>query len=120
MTLGSNENQGAGIDLSAYRALYFEESAKYLSALRQNLARLTDNPADLESAREAHRAAHTLRGMASTMDFRDLASLGKRMEDHFYSAELLTSEQIDFLLAGCDEFEVGLGQLNAEPDETSQ
>jgi two-component system chemotaxis sensor kinase CheA len=118
MKLDTDQNQGADIDLSAYRALFFEESAKYLSVLRQNLTRLTDNPADVESVREAHRAAHTLRGMASTMNYVDLATLGKRLESRFRSEELLTSDQIDFLLAGCDEFEVGLRRLDSGPEKT--
>jgi two-component system chemotaxis sensor kinase CheA len=118
MKLDTDKNQDADIDLSAYRALFFEESANYLSALRRNLTRLMENPADAESVREAHRAAHTLRGMASTMNFLDLAVLGKRLESRFRSEELLTSDQIDILLAGCDEFEVGLGRLNTESEET--
>jgi two-component system chemotaxis sensor kinase CheA len=118
MKLDTDKNQGTDIDLSAYRALFFEESAKYLSALRQNLNRLTDNPADAESVREARRAAHTLRGMASTMNYMDLAVLGKRLESRFCTEELLTSDQIDFLLAGCDEFEVGLGRLDSGSEKT--
>jgi two-component system chemotaxis sensor kinase CheA len=117
MKLDTDQNQGADIDLSAYRELFFEESAKYLSALRQNLTRLTDNPADAESVREARRAAHTLRGMASTMNYVDLAILGKRLESRFRSEELLTSDQIDSLLAGCDEFEVGLRRLDSGPEK---
>lgn len=118
MKLDTDKNQGAEIDLTAYRALFFEESAKYLSALRKNLTRLTDNPADVESVREAHRAAHTLRGMASTMNYVDLAILGKRLESRFGSEELLTCDQINFLLAGCDEFEVGLGRLDRGPEKS--
>lgn len=115
MKQGTEKKQSTEIDLTAYRALFVEESAKYLSALRKNLTRLTDNPADAESAREAHRAAHTLRGMASTMNYMDLAILGKRLESRFDSDELLTSDQINLLLAGCDEFEVGLGRLDSGP-----
>jgi two-component system chemotaxis sensor kinase CheA len=107
------------IDLSAYRALFLDESFSYLRALRESLTQLTENPADEKALSEARRAVHTLRGMASTMQYADLAALGRRLENQFRPESLLTTEQIGVLFSGCDKFEAGLHRLNSEDEQSS-
>lgn len=107
------------LDLSAYKALYLREARSFLGALRQNLARLQDDPADHAALHQAHRAAHTLKGMSATMRYEALAALARSLEEPLKRADQtepplsLVASQIDALLAGCDEFEARLDQLPA-------
>jgi two-component system chemotaxis sensor kinase CheA len=114
MTSPAAEDPSADIGLSAYKGLFLEEAATFLAALRQGLTGLLRNPQDHATLKEAHRAAHTLKGMASTMRYEGLVALAKRLEQPFLSQEALSREQIEGLLAGCDAFEAGLARLEAE------
>jgi chemotaxis protein histidine kinase CheA len=101
-------NQAPGLDLSAYRELFLEEAGKFLAILRQSLARLADQPDDRDAWREARRAAHTLKGMSSTMQYETLVALAKGLEAPFLSDAPLTIQDFDALWAGCEEFEHSL------------
>ena len=113
-TAQSSQEPSGDIGLSAYKGLFLEEAAIFLTTLRQSLTRLVQDVEDGEAREEAHRAAHTLKGMASTMRYEGLAVLARGLESPFLSQSLLTHEQLDFLLAGCDEFEAGLERLKGE------
>lgn len=115
----TRDNPSASIDLSEYKGLFLEQAELFLVTLRQSLVQLENDPMDEESFREGRRAAHTLKGMAATMHYEDLASLGKRLESEFLHESPLTPQQIKDLLAGCDEFGLGLERLNAGDEEQS-
>ncbi len=105
-------------DLSAYEALFLKEARVCLSTLRRELTRLRADPADPAALHEAHRAAHTLRGMSATMHYATLTALATRLEEALQPADEaqqpLALAQVDALLAGCDDFEAGLEQLAVE------
>lgn len=110
------KHKGADIDLSAYKGLFIDQAWLHLSNLRQHLARLQDDPSDEEAQYEAHRAAHTLKGMAATMRYETLAAQAENLERPFISGSPLARDQMDTLLVGCDEFERGLERLGAADD----
>ena len=110
MTSGKIADQDPGLDLSAYRELYLDEARKFLTIFRQSLTRLTDHPDDRTAWQEARRAAHTLKGMSSTMHYEALVALAKGLEAPFLSDSPLATDEINSLLAGCEEFEHGLEQ----------
>lgn len=104
-------------DVSVYKGLYMRESRSSLAALRQNLARLQDEPSDRAALRQAHRAAHTLKGMSATMHYEALTNLGYALEEPLAAADraelTLPFGQLNILLAVCDEFEKELDRLEA-------
>ena len=104
-------------DVSVYKGLYLREARSSLSALRQELACLQDDLADQAALRQAHRAAHTLKGMSATMQYKALAALGRALEEPLAQADgaglTLSCGQCDELLAMCDEFEKKLNRLEA-------
>jgi two-component system chemotaxis sensor kinase CheA len=116
MTSQTEEHQEADLDLSAYKPLFLEQASAYLTTLRRSLIQLRDDPANRRSLREAHRATHTLKGMASTMHYESLAALARRLESPFLSELPLTADQISTLLVGCDEFGKDLERLDKEDD----
>lgn len=69
------------MDMSQYLDIFLEESREHLSNLNQSLLELEKNQGDLSSLNEIFRAAHTLKGMSSTMGYEDLADLTHHMED---------------------------------------
>jgi len=69
------------IDMSQYMGIFLEESREHLSNLNQHLLKIEKNFQDEESLNEIFRAAHTLKGMASTMGVEDLADLTHHMEN---------------------------------------
>jgi two-component system chemotaxis sensor kinase CheA len=104
-------------DVSVYKGLYLREARSSLAALRQDLACLQDDPSDRAALRQAHRAAHTLKGMSATMRYATLTALGRTLEDPLAQADraelTLPCGQCDELLAVCDEFEKRLNRLEA-------
>ena len=110
MTSERTTDQDSGLDLSVYRDLYLDEARKFLTIFRQSLTRLTDHPDDRPAWQEARRAAHTLKGMSSTMHYEALVALAKGLEAPFLSDSPLATDEIDALLVGCEAFERGMEQ----------
>ncbi|HEX3011073.1 MAG TPA: chemotaxis protein CheA [Syntrophomonadaceae bacterium] len=69
------------MDMSKYLDVFLEESKEHLESLNERLLELEKNRADEASLNEIFRAAHTLKGMSSTMGFNDVADLTHHMED---------------------------------------
>ncbi len=69
------------MDMSQYLDVFLEECREHLVNLNEKLLELEKNPQDLSSLNEIFRAAHTLKGMSSTMGFNDMAVLTHHMED---------------------------------------
>ena len=112
MTSGNAKDRNVDLDLSKYHQLFVEEACSYLTLLRRNLSKLREAPDDARAQREGRRAAHTLKGMAATMHYEELADLGKRMESQLQHEIPLTPGQIDELLGDCVRYDDGLKQLD--------
>jgi len=69
------------MDMSQYLDVFLEESKEHIESLNQKLLDLEKNPHDIPALNEIFRAAHTLKGMSSTMGFDDLADLTHHMEN---------------------------------------
>jgi chemotaxis protein histidine kinase CheA len=108
MTDANTEDHNAELDLGKYRQLFLDEAYGFLALLRRNLTHLLDAPGDKRAKSEARRAAHTLKGMAATMHYEELSALAKSMETQLQQEGHLEPGQIEDLLAGCDQYEVGL------------
>ncbi|MGE5390556.1 MAG: chemotaxis protein CheW [Deltaproteobacteria bacterium] len=69
------------MDMSQYLDVFLEESKEHIGSLNQKLLDLEKNSNDIPALNEIFRAAHTLKGMSSTMGFDDLADLTHHMEN---------------------------------------
>lgn len=69
------------MDMSQYLDVFLEESKEHIRSLNERLLVLEKNPHDSAGLNEIFRAAHTLKGMSSTMGFNDLADLTHHMEN---------------------------------------
>ncbi|MCG7382540.1 chemotaxis protein CheA [Paenibacillus sp. ACRRY] len=69
------------MDMNQYLSMFIDESNDHLQSLNDNMLQLEGNPEDLGIVQVIFRSAHTLKGMAATMGFEDLASLTHKMEN---------------------------------------
>ncbi|MGG1551159.1 chemotaxis protein CheA [Paenibacillus ferrarius] len=69
------------MDISQYLSMFIDESKEHLQSLNENLLSLEANPQDISIVHNIFRSAHTLKGMAATMGFEDIAALTHDMEN---------------------------------------
>jgi two-component system chemotaxis sensor kinase CheA len=67
-------------DMSAYRDVFFAESAEYLDSITAELLNLEGQPNDLAPVEAVFRGAHSLKGMAAAMGYARTAEFTHRME----------------------------------------
>ena len=96
----------AGIDLSQFYQVFFEEAGENLESMEQMLLKLDlGNPED-EELNAIFRCAHSIKGGAATFGFADVAELTHQMEsllDKLRRHELQpTSAMVDVLLESSD------------------
>jgi two-component system chemotaxis sensor kinase CheA len=128
--MGDMSSEGAhlnaGIDLSQFYQVFFEEAGENLENMEQLLLELDIEAADDEELNAIFRCAHSIKGGAATFGFADVAELTHQMEtllDKLRRHELaLASEMIDVLLASGDALKAQLarhqGSGGAEIDTT--
>ena len=99
-------HSSAGIDLSQFFQVFFEEAGENLQAMEQMLLALDVSAADDEALNAIFRCAHSVKGGAATFGFTDVAELTHQMEallDKLRRHELLpTARMVDLLLAAGD------------------
>src|SRR5690625_3567748 len=69
------------MDTNQYIEMFLDESGEHLQSVNDNLLKLEKHPQDLSLVSEIFRSAHTLKGMAATMEFKDITSLTHQMEN---------------------------------------
>ena len=92
------------MDTSQYMSMFIEESLDNLQTLNESLLELEQNPEDIDKVNEIFRVAHTIKGMAATMGFNDLAELTHKMEDvlsEFREGELKVTQDVVTVLFDC-------------------
>ena len=96
----------AGIDLSPFFQVFFEEAGENLESLEHKLLALDIERPDDEALNAVFRCAHSVKGGAATFGFADVAELTHQMEtllDKLRRHELSpTAEMVDVLLASGD------------------
>ncbi|MEY4750775.1 MAG: hypothetical protein RIQ60_2989 [Pseudomonadota bacterium] len=105
---------GAGIDLSQFYQVFFEEAGENLQRMEQLLIELDVSEADDEALNAIFRCAHSIKGGAATFGFSDVAELTHEMEtllDKLRRHELQpTTGMVDVLLASGDALRAQLGR----------
>ncbi len=107
-------NQAAGIDLSQFFQVFFEEAGENLETMEQMLLNLDIENADEEELNAIFRCAHSVKGGAATFGFNDVAELTHQMEtllDKLRRRELSpTAAMVDVLLASGDALKAMLAR----------
>ena len=69
------------MELNQYLEIFLEESKEHLQMLNEKLLLLEKNSSSIEVVNEIFRSAHTLKGMAATMGYENMATLTHEMEN---------------------------------------
>lgn len=108
------------MDINAFKEVFAAEARDYLQSLNDDLLSFENDPENGSILDEMFRAAHSLKGMAGTMGFDELAEFTHEMEsvlDLLRTGELKPSpDVINVLFRAVDTLEVLLEQtINEEP-----
>ena len=108
------DHLSAGIDLSQFYQVFFEEAAENLESMEQMLLNLDLGDPDDEQLNAIFRCAHSVKGGSATFGFADVAELTHQMEtllDRLRRHELrITAAMVDVLLAGGDALRAQLAR----------
>ncbi|HET9976036.1 MAG TPA: chemotaxis protein CheW [Burkholderiaceae bacterium] len=109
-----NDGVDAGIDLSQFYQVFFEEAGENLQTMEQMLLGIDLESADDETLNAIFRCAHSVKGGAATFGFADVAELTHQMEtllDKLRRHELDPSAgMVDVLLAAGDALKAMLAR----------
>jgi two-component system chemotaxis sensor kinase CheA len=112
---------GIKMDTSQYMSMFLEESLENLQTLNESLLDLEQNPDDTDKVNSIFRVAHTIKGMAATMGFTDLAELTHKMEDvlaEFREGDLKVTQDVVTVLFDClDTLEKMVDNVQEGSDE---
>ncbi len=107
-------NEAAGIDLSQFFQVFFEEAGENLDTMEQMLLNVDITAADDEQLNAIFRCAHSVKGGAATFGFSDVAELTHQMEtllDKLRRHELTpTAAMVDVLLQAGDALKAQLAR----------
>ena len=110
----TDNSSAAGIDLSQFYQVFFEEAGENLENMEQLLLELDIEAADDEEMNAIFRCAHSIKGGAATFGFSDVAELTHQMEtllDKLRRHELVpTPPMVDVLLQSGDALKAMLGR----------
>ncbi|MCC7098555.1 MAG: chemotaxis protein CheW [Rubrivivax sp.] len=113
-TQQSAASQNAGIDLSQFFQVFFEEAGENLEKMEQMLLSIDLEAADDETLNAIFRCAHSVKGGAATFGFADVAELTHQMEtllDKLRRHELQPSNaMVDVLLQSGDALKAQLAR----------
>lgn len=97
------------MDMSKYKGMFLTEAREHLGSMNQLVVSLEKEPQDKGTIDSLFRSAHSIKGMAASMGYDDVAELSHKMEDlmdKFRKEEMtVTPEAIDILLEGVDALE---------------
>jgi two-component system chemotaxis sensor kinase CheA len=117
----------AGIDLSQFFQVFFEEAGENLDTMEQMLLALDIENPDDEELNAIFRCAHSVKGGAATFGFSDVAELTHQMEtllDKLRRHELTpNAAMVDVLLASGDALKAQLARHQgngADPIDTTE
>jgi two-component system, chemotaxis family, sensor kinase CheA len=110
----SSMSESAGIDLSQFFQVFFEEAGENLDEMERMLLNLDVDNADDEELNAIFRCAHSVKGGAATFGFSDVAELTHQMEtllDKLRRHELTpTAAMVDVLLQSGDALKAQLAR----------
>jgi two-component system chemotaxis sensor kinase CheA len=109
------------VDLAKYRALFLEEATEHLAEMSRACLALEKEPANGEAIDLVFRLAHSIKGMAASLEYESITRLAHRLEDRM--AEWRTQGRVDtpdgmlLLFAGLEGLERAIGavQSTGEP-----
>jgi len=105
------------LDLAKYRALFLEEATEHLAEMSRACLALEKEPANGEAIDLVFRMAHSIKGMAASLEYDSVTRLAHRLEDRM--AEWRAQGRVDvpdgmrLLFRGLEGLERAIGAVHA-------
>src|SRR5699024_514361 len=97
------------VENNEYLEVFIEESKEHIQSLNDQLLILENDSNNVDTVNEIFRSAHTLKGMAATMGYQDLADLTHQMENVLDAVRhdqlQIDSDIIDVIFQAVDQLE---------------
>ena len=110
------------MDMSQYKNLFLSESREYLRAIAEQVVALEQSPAEKGAIDSLFRAAHSLKGMAASMEYGEVVLVAHGMEDLMARVREGALEfgagVADLLLEGVDLIDALLADVEADRVES--
>jgi two-component system chemotaxis sensor kinase CheA len=105
------------MDMSPYKDLFVSEAREHLQGMNEAIVALEEAPDDREHIDFLFRMAHSIKGMAASMGYDEMAEVSHKMEDLMDRVRKGTIEFVsavaDLLLEGSDLLSVMLNDVDA-------
>lgn len=106
------------MDMSQYRNLFLSEAREYLKTINVTVVGLEESPSDRAAIDALFRGAHSLKGMAASMEYGDVVEVAHSMEDLMIRVRedglAFEAGVADLLLEGADLIEGLLDDVEQE------
>ncbi len=110
------------MDIDKFREMFLVEAAEHLQSMSELLLQLDSDPADQDGIDALFREAHSIKGMAATMEHPETTRLAHHLEDHLEDcrqAGRISGFEIDWLLEAVDLLELLLDDVRNKRPERS-
>ncbi len=111
------------MDMDNFREMFLTEAAEHLQLMADLLVQLDSCPQDQDGIDALFRGAHSIKGMAASMEYGETARLAHHLEDHLDDCRQLgqiSGVEIDWLLEAVDLLELLLGDIrNGSPERSA-
>ncbi len=112
------------MDTSQYLDIFIDETKEHLQSLNEHILILEKEPENEETINEIFRAAHSLKGMAGTMGYKNMQRLAHDLENAFQEIRngkmKVQAKLVDILFRGLDALEGYLGCIQADGNEGTE
>ncbi|MDR1699729.1 MAG: chemotaxis protein CheA [Lachnoclostridium sp.] len=109
------------MDTSQYLDIFIDETKEHLQSLNEHVLVLEKEPDNEDTINEIFRAAHSLKGMAGTMGYKNMQLLAHHLENVFSEIRngkvKVRSKLVDILFRGLDALEDYLSRIQGEGNE---
>lgn len=94
------------MDMAKYRDVFLEEAADHLAEMSRALLELEKDPARAEAIDVLFRMAHSIKGMAASLDYASIAQVAHRFEDRMQEIRAASrADDLGLLFLGLEGLE---------------
>ena len=111
------------MDMAKYHVVFLEESVEHLAEISRSLLDLEKDPARMDAIDLIFRMAHSIKGMAASLDFDSITEAAHRLEDRMQTIReakrVAPGNELAELFAHLEEIESLVGALRDPGSESS-
>ena len=97
------------LDMAKYRAVFVEEATEHLAEISRALLELEKDPSHADAIDRIFRMAHSIKGMAASLEYAGVTELAHRLEDRMQAirsaGRLPAGDELSLLFRGLSGLE---------------